>query len=176
MAFFGKKKSKEKEAIKDLPDFPATFDHDIKFPEFPSFESQSSDMNFDIKESMKHEEPKKMDEFKIPERKTSYESLLEKPLIPKIEVPQLDERPFTRREETRTVFHEEKPLFVKIDDYEDAVYTLDKIKSKLKEADRILEELNKIRNEEEQQLEQWKRDLATVKEKLLMVDKQLFEN
>lgn len=78
--------------------------------------------------------------------------------------------------DTRRVFHEDKPLFVKIDDYEEAIYTLDKIKAKLRESDKILDELTKIRIEEERQLEEWKRDLAMVKEKLLTIDKQLFEN
>ncbi len=78
--------------------------------------------------------------------------------------------------DTRRVFHEDKPLFVKIDDYEEAIYTLDKIKAKLRESDKILDELTKIRIEEERQLDEWKKDLSMIKEKLLAIDKQLFEN
>lgn len=170
MPFFGKKKLKEKEQTRDLADFPS-FDQEIKFPEFPNYESESSDT------SMK-EETKRFAKTKMPEFQNSYESLLEKPLIPRMaeEKQQVERQAMKEDDYTGRTFHEEKPLFVKIDDYESAIYTLDKIKAKLKEADRILEGLNKIRNEEEQQLEQWKRDLMTVKEKLLMIDKQLFES
>ncbi|MBI2670898.1 hypothetical protein HYX18_02900 [Candidatus Woesearchaeota archaeon] len=190
MALFRKKKSNEKESLKDFPDFPSTFAPDLRFPEFPAY--QEDDNPFKEPSAMSSEE------FKSSEKENSYESLLDRPLAqsrsedisprqmgfqqrisPMPPMPDMMEsRPFSgmQSQDDRHIFHEDKPLFVKIDDYEEAIYTLDKIKSKLKEADRILDELNKIRAEEERQLEEWKRDLASVKEKLLIIDKQLFEN
>ena len=81
-----------------------------------------------------------------------------------------------RQEEfRRTSFEEGKPLFIKIEDYEDAINTIDKIKLKLQDADKLLAEISRIRKQEDSELENWNRDLENVKEKLLMVDKQLFE-
>jgi uncharacterized coiled-coil protein SlyX len=52
---------------------------------------------------------------------------------------------------------------------------IDKIKSLCKEADNLLDEIHKIRTEEDRELEKWHKDLNQVKEKLLTVDKKLFE-
>ena len=46
---------------------------------------------------------------------------------------------------------------------------------KLQDADKLLAEISRIRKQEDSELENWNRDLENVKEKLLMVDKQLFE-
>jgi hypothetical protein len=203
MAIFGKKKSDEKDSIKDFPEFPSTFAPSLKFPEFPR---QSDDNPFRDSDTPNQQEnipnfrPKPMpyndfnkdNNIPLPQQFNS-----PKPMEPSREQPvfrqplqqsnippmnqmfnQRQPMPMSQSQESspRQMFHEDKPLFVKINDYEEAIYTLDKIKAKLKESDRILEELNKIREEEERQLEEWKRDLSMVKEKLLIIDKQLFEN
>ncbi|MEK6974091.1 MAG: hypothetical protein AABW41_02550 [Nanoarchaeota archaeon] len=180
MALF-KKKIEDKDS-KDIPDFPSSFAPDIRFPEFPGYGQDTNPFR---------EPPKSFESLKPIPKEDKYESLLDQPLSPQMQPPlnkpmnmqpryQFQEMPQKSfgmvKDEQRQVFHEDKPIFVKIDDYEEAIYTLDKIKSKLKEADRILEELNKIRAEEEKQLEEWKQDLISIKEKLLTIDKKLFEN
>lgn len=69
---------------------------------------------------------------------------------------------------------EEKPIFVKIDKYKAAISTIEDIKAKLENIEKILRNLNKIKSEEEDELENWQRDVSIIKEKLLSVDKNLF--
>ncbi|MBU2589952.1 MAG: hypothetical protein KKA65_05015 [Nanoarchaeota archaeon] len=70
---------------------------------------------------------------------------------------------------------EEKPLFVKIDKYREVISTMNQIKSKLKDADEILAELNKIKQQEDNEIETWHSDLETIKGKLMAIDRALFE-
>lgn len=68
-----------------------------------------------------------------------------------------------------------KTLFVKIDKYKEVMNTLDQIKSKLEDSERILSKLTEIKAEEDKELEGWHIDLEDLKDKLLEVDRKLFE-
>jgi len=70
---------------------------------------------------------------------------------------------------------EEKPLFVKIEKYREVMATLNELKNKLKDAGDLLVELNNIKDREEEEIKSWHNDLESIKEKLLMIDKTLFE-
>lgn len=72
--------------------------------------------------------------------------------------------------------NEEKPLFVKVEKYREVMATLNELKERLKNAGDILTELNKIKNEEEKELEGWHSDLENLKEKLVNIDQLLFES
>ena len=137
MALF-KKKIEDKDS-KDIPDFPSSFAPDIRFPEFPGYGQDTNPFR---------EPPKSFESLKPIPKEDKYESLLDQPLSPQMQPPlnkpmnmqpryQFQEMPQKSfgmvKDEQRQVFHEDKPIFVKIDDYEEAIYTLDKIKSKLKE-------------------------------------------
>jgi hypothetical protein len=69
----------------------------------------------------------------------------------------------------------EKPLFVKIDKYRDVVTTLNNLKSRLHEADQILQTLNSIKDKEARELAAWHKDLEKIRNQLLDVDKKLFD-
>ena len=69
----------------------------------------------------------------------------------------------------------DKPVFVKIDNYKEAMASIDKIKELINGAEGMLDEVRKIRSEEDKDLEKWHKNLDKVKEKLLDVDKKLFE-
>jgi hypothetical protein len=203
MAIFGKKKSDEKDSIKDFPEFPSTFAPNLKFPEFPRQNDDNPFRESDVpnqQENVPAFRPKpipyndfnKDNNIPLPQQFNSPRPMepprdqiafgqpLQQPNVSPMNQMFNQRQPISmspnQEVSPRQIFHEDKPLFIKIDDYEEAIYTLDKIKAKLKESDRILEELTKIREEEERQLEEWKRDLSMVKEKLLTIDKQLFEN
>ncbi|HII15716.1 MAG TPA: hypothetical protein HA362_05375 [Nanoarchaeota archaeon] len=80
------------------------------------------------------------------------------------------------REQTRfSEDKEEKPLFVKVEKYREVMVTLNELKNKLKDAGDLLVELNKIKEQEERELSAWQDDLNAVKEKLLSIDRTLFE-
>ena len=68
-----------------------------------------------------------------------------------------------------------KTLFVKIDKYKDVMRVLDHVKSKLEDSERILGKLTELKNEEDRELDGWRNDLEDLKDKLLEIDKKLFE-
>lgn len=70
---------------------------------------------------------------------------------------------------------EERPLFVKIERYRDAVETLKKLKARLNEADTILTKLTHLRQEEDQELQAWQTDLERIRAQLLEIDQKLFD-
>jgi hypothetical protein len=70
---------------------------------------------------------------------------------------------------------EDKPIFVKIDAYKDAVKSIENIKELCKESDIVLAELTKIRSEEDRELAKWHKDIDSIKNKLLIIDKKLFD-
>lgn len=70
----------------------------------------------------------------------------------------------------------EKPLFVKIEKYREVMGTVNELKKRLAEASSILTELNKIKEQEERELAAWHDDLELIKERLMSIDKTLFES
>ena len=79
------------------------------------------------------------------------------------------------REAFRFEQSEEKPLFVKVEKYREVMVTLNELKNKLKDAGDLLVELNKIKEQEERELSAWQDDLNAIKEKLINIDRTLFE-
>tara|TARA_Y100000310_G_scaffold343906_1_gene453830 strand:+ start:5345 stop:5857 length:513 start_codon:yes stop_codon:yes gene_type:complete len=76
------------------------------------------------------------------------------------------ERPIERRE---------GHIYVELDQYKEAIAKVDRVKEKIKQAEDVLDELNKLKLEEEKEIEAWRRYLQDVKNNLLDVDKKLFE-
>ncbi|MBS3134144.1 hypothetical protein J4214_02840 [Candidatus Woesearchaeota archaeon] len=70
----------------------------------------------------------------------------------------------------------EKPLFVKIENYKDAIKMLERMKEELRKTDDILIKLNEIRSNEERELETWHSEVRKLKDRLLEIDKKLFES
>ena len=69
---------------------------------------------------------------------------------------------------------EEKPIFVKIDAYEDIRDILNIIKKKISEARGTLDKIQQLRHEEEAELEVWNNEIEDVEKKVSFVDKSLF--
>ncbi len=160
MGLFTKKKEMPK-ADDSKPSFGYEMPKMAEFPslsdehEFPSYEPTISD----IKKGVGGEE-----EVEIPIR--------EKPFIGKKMLGAeftASERPMQKQ------MAEDKPLFVKIDKYKDVLNTVDAIKSKLEDAEELIRAFEEVRTQEGDKLESWKKDLQNVKEKLLSIDRDLFE-
>lgn len=121
----------------------------------------------------KKKEPKKFPDFPSyesqikPFERTSFEPIPEPDFNEPLDIP-------TRKQPFRQI-GEEKPLFVKVEKYRSAVKHIDEIKAKLQEAEKILSNLNKIKDEESEELRAWQTDIQEIKSKLLDVDKTLFE-
>lgn len=69
----------------------------------------------------------------------------------------------------------ERPIFVKIDKYKEAAASIEAIKNQIKETEMILDELEKLKDKEERELANWRESLDQIKQKLLAIDKNLFE-
>lgn len=122
--------------------------------------------------SRKKKETKKIPNF------PAYEPQIkgfDKPLFEPIPEPTGEEFKIPTRKQNFKQVGEEKPLFVKIEKYKTAVRHIDEIKAKLAEAEKILRNLNKIKQEEEEEIRAWQEDIDNIKNKLLDVDKVLFE-
>lgn len=78
-------------------------------------------------------------------------------------------------ERPRSLISESKPIYIKIEKYKSAMKTLEEIRSRLTEAEKIINNLQKLKNEEDQEFENWQKDIEELKEKLLSVDEELFE-
>src|SRR3989338_403302 len=70
---------------------------------------------------------------------------------------------------------EEKAIFVKVEKYKEAIDTLEVIKEKLKTAQAVLNEFRELKRKEEAELEEWQGAINDIKEKLTLVDNNLFE-
>lgn len=73
------------------------------------------------------------------------------------------------------VLPEEKAIFVKVDKYKEAIDTLEIIKDKLKTTQVVLNELRELKKKEDAELEEWQSSIDEIKEKLTLVDNNLFE-
>jgi hypothetical protein len=70
---------------------------------------------------------------------------------------------------------EEKPVFVQIDDYRDAMNNIEILKQKVREVEYVLDKLNDIKSQEQIEISNCETSLNKIKEKLIEVDKKLFE-
>ncbi len=68
------------------------------------------------------------------------------------------------------------PVFVKVEDYKDAIAVLTTIRSKIEDAKRTLEKISELKNEEDTELELWNSTVDEVEKKLDIIDKSLSDH
>ncbi len=69
---------------------------------------------------------------------------------------------------------ENRPLFVKIEDYKDVHNILELTKAKVMEAREILARIERLRQEEASETEQWKNEITDVEQRLMFIDRSMF--
>ncbi len=162
MSFFGLGKKKKKTGTKlpvgmELPPLPpidnfeAIGRYNKKKPEFPVYKEETKDLG-----------PPNLD-LELPKR----EKVIKKePIAPIKSIP------------IKTHIHnvEDKSIFVEIDDYKAAIAKIESIREKIRDAEKILDDITRLKHEEDNQLESWKRDIGEVKRKLIEIDQRLFES
>src|SRR3989344_1284599 len=164
MGLFSKKKKEVKiEALPPLPEIPRFEPRVVENIELPSYEPTMAVIKKEVGEPQIG--PSRID-LAIPMRKPSG-TIIKKSLIEERHI--AEERPELRYS------RDEKPVFVKIDKYKDALRMIEDIKSKIEEAEKSISELESIKNTEQKNIESWKSDLNEIKSKLLDIDKKLFE-
>ena len=70
---------------------------------------------------------------------------------------------------------EKAPIFVRIDNYKDILKLMIQIKEKTDEAKSLLEKINKLKNEEDTELQIWQDSIEDVERKLEFVSRALGE-
>jgi hypothetical protein len=192
MGLFNKKKIKKEvkqnevpslPELPELPDFPeaTSGEQENKVHKLPSYPSSSFGEKFSqnaIKEAVSGEEGDKegwkADEFAREQEMQTMSQPLEKPEI-KEYGKNLEEReiPSEFRQVARSTKKTE-PLFIRIDKFEESLKTFDNIKTKVSEIDKMLGDIKKIREEEEEELKVWEEKIQSTKKQIEKIDKNLF--
>ncbi len=133
------------------------------FPTYkPAFPAAQQPMLEPVKVDIPLEKPtiQPKEELEIPIRKPTFRSTVSPPPI---------EQP-----EQRVIHSKEDSIFVKVEKYEEAREILSEIQDKLDETQRLIEELDKAKEDEELQLRSYQESINSVKQKLIEVEKALF--
>jgi len=168
--------------IKDDLDIP---------PREPAFQKQKPDYTEDVdtqnldliipKAEDKNEiEPQFKKEIPMQQMQQTQE------VIPKFEsYSQDEEEPEQMQEQQKVVLRkpfkvpkkilDERPVFVQIDDYKDAMNSIEVLKQKVREVEYILDKLNEIKSQEQLEMSNCETSLNKIKERLIEIDKKLFE-
>jgi len=67
-----------------------------------------------------------------------------------------------------------EPVFVRIDKFEQTLKTFDKAKDKIMDIEKMLKDIRKLKDKEEEELNNWEKEIQTTKEQIERVDKELF--
>jgi septal ring factor EnvC (AmiA/AmiB activator) len=67
------------------------------------------------------------------------------------------------------------PVFVKVDEYKSILQLMDAVRQRLDQARSLLARVSELKQQEDAQLEAWKRDIEEVEERLSSVDRSLLE-
>lgn len=165
--------SKEFPRLEAMPKLTETITYEPKVPEKES--KPSIDKFMPIEKEV---------QLAIPERKSPMPVMpRERQMMPRMQPPRqrplqqppmfkpIDRQLQPRYEAPRSG----KPLFVQIDEYNRIIETVNNLKFSLQEAERILGSLKQLKEKENEELSRWDAHLNKVKDKLLMIDKRLFE-
>ena len=168
---FGKKKKKEEmPTFSDkLPSLSSTKKPDLDLPDFPGKEREKVPMYESDLGSIK----------KAVEKPTEFKPM---PGIPQREKLSSKKPKIISEHNERVAFKEPvhhvdstKPIFVKIEDYKSAIRAIDSIKDRLDDASAALDQIEKIKDQEEREIGVWRDNIEKLKDKLLFIDEKLFE-
>lgn len=197
MGLFGKKEEKkninldsevprlpELPELPRLPESPRQFSNNSMMEEplqqLPSYPSNSFADKFSqsaIKDAVSGEEEvgevENADDFaedemqmmQEPPRKSMTKEIYGKPIDRKV--------PKQFREASRVV-REAEPIFIRIDKFEDAMKTFDKIKLTISEIEKELRDIKKIKEAEEEELQNWEEEINSAKEQVEKIDSEIF--
>ncbi|MBS3141642.1 hypothetical protein J4405_05885 [Candidatus Woesearchaeota archaeon] len=147
--FFKKKENTDVPKPDTMTELPK-----LELPKFQDFDmNQSEEKHEDTYSSAVHDE--------LPELSS----------MPKDEP---EERSYTTRSQP-SYSQSDRQLFVRVEDYKDAMRKLENIKDALKKTDDILAKLEDIRAEEEAEFSAWHEDIKKIKDRVLDIDSILFE-
>ena len=71
---------------------------------------------------------------------------------------------------------EDKPMFVKIEEFKEIENTMELVKSKIDDAKASLTRIESLKREEENEINQWKYELEEIQKKVMSIEEKLSEN
>ncbi len=188
MGWFNKNdEMKEKSSMPEIPKLPElpelprldNIDDEEKLPQLPSFPASNLGEKFSqsaIKEAVtgRKEEEDYVDDFEedqmipLPPKRDNMMPPKEAPMVRDIE-----EVPKGFRE-AASVVKKAEPVFVRIDKFEQSLKVFEKAKAKVMDIERMLKDIKKLKEREEEELNNWEKEIQTTKEQIERVDKELF--
>lgn len=196
-------KSREKEEIPSLPELPALpefpkFREESRLPKLPTYPNNTLGDKFSqsaIKDAVsgkKEMDVEEADEFAFPEEmqmmqkplrtqmarempfekrapmtKELYQEEHEEMEIPETKVP----KPF---EEAARIVIRTEPVFVRIDKFQESLKTFEEAKKKISDMEKLLKNINMVKEEEEKELNAWQNEIQMIKKKIEKVDQDIF--
>jgi len=167
-----KKNLKEDLSLPQLPSLSGNFNSPLDYPKsslnnLPSFPSSSfgDKIALDaIKNSVSQGELNYPEDYEQIEEEKLPELQLQKPRteshIPSPKIPQLKQS--------------SRQIFVKIENFKKAIEAFEEIKLKVAEIEGLIAEVKDVKKREEFELEEWARELQLTKDKLEILEKNLF--
>jgi len=153
MSLFGRKKERAERDVSELPKLESS-----EFPSFPELPKETD-------ESMFQMQPMQLKAFPMLPQKS--QPIMELPPIR----PMVEEIKYAGFVEDKF----KEPIFVKIEKFRDALNILESIKKKLKDSSELLESIRETQRKENDEIDKWAREIEDLKDKVIMVDKKLFE-
>ncbi len=153
----------------DIPPPPEDLElPDLELPELPPLPGEEEFMP-EIEEP---EPTKKIPEF--PKIKPIKEEIPIKPIlpIPELKKPKVKAIKPVEKEEAEIP---KKEIFLKVDHYKNVLESLNVVKKKINESEKIVERLNEIKNTKDKEFEKWRTLLEDMERKFVYVDKTFFE-
>ena len=68
------------------------------------------------------------------------------------------------------------PVFVKINDYKEILDIVDVMKQKLSDTKKSISKINELKEQENQEIEQWEKNVAEITKRLSFIDSAFFDN
>ena len=149
-----------------LPRLPGLEEKDIfaqqpgKLPSYPSNSLGEKFSQDTIKEAVTGEKEEGFgdSEFAPPEE----ERRIPKPLIEPVS------REFNQEEQNV------EPIFIRIDKFEESLMTFEKMRKQISQIENILKDIKKIKDDEDHELENWEKEIQSVKKQIEHIDKDIF--
>ena len=193
-----KKDKKEEVGLPDLPE-----EEDYSLPELPEFPNKNKTKNPYLKdkdmnqEQIKKEVSSNFQKSNIPNppsnfqkskfsNEMSHQDSFQKSNFPPLnqENKRLEshfqnktkEMPFIEKKSVSKSYSKEaKPVYIRLDKFNETLKTFEDIKYKIKEIENLLQKTKEIKTKEEQELAEWEREIQIIKTRIDGIDKNIFD-
>ena len=174
MGWFNNKKEKNEEVqLPELPDIDSFSPPSMQ--ELPSINSQNSEpslpelpsqSNRPFPTTISHEINKNFEKSKYTPLNSNSKEIKPNFTSPrKIELSSRHMQPKTKKIE---------PVYIRLDKFQESLETFEQIKFKVGEIEDVLRKTKEIRAKEEQELDEWERELQLIKSQIDMIDRDIF--